>query len=228
MAARQPLVISLQLRINSLCQSQTSQEMQAVGVNAEIRIVEFIHLAADFDGRANGETLKLLRESSDVNDWRNAARADLVHLITGGKGGIGDVNSYGAVTGYRSFNSYTFTHEVSQFSVASKDNTYASIYASFSLSVSFLLAFLFKIGHNLGCYHDRRNSETSHPFAHGFRVPGVLRTVMSYSSGCASCPRIPYFSADGYSLNDGAPIGDPSHNCALEIAQNAPTVAKWR
>lgn len=94
-------------------QSETNQAMQGVGVNAEIRIIGLVHLTADFDGGADGYSLDVIDKSSNVRDWRNAAGADLVHMITGGSGGIATVNSYRAVTGYQSLNSYVFIHEVS-------------------------------------------------------------------------------------------------------------------
>ena len=60
-----------------------------------------------------------------------------------------------------------------------------------------------EIGHNLGAHHARDQltadeikmyeSKGLAPYAYGIRVPGVFRTIMSYS--CSSeCPRINYFS----------------------------------
>ncbi|CAN0368433.1 unnamed protein product, partial [Ectocarpus sp. 13 AM-2016] len=55
-----------------------------------------------------------------------------------------------------------------------------------------------EIAHNMGCYHDRANSNTQDDYRHGYRYctgPDPYRTIMSYSqNGCDGVPRVNYFS----------------------------------
>jgi len=96
-----------------LLQSETNSAMQGVGVNVEIRIVDIKYLKSDYDGDVSSETLNLIGDDVNIQAWRDEAGADLVAMITGGSGGIARVNSFQSVTGFKNFNSFTFTHEVS-------------------------------------------------------------------------------------------------------------------
>ncbi|KAI9019930.1 hypothetical protein DFJ74DRAFT_707979 [Hyaloraphidium curvatum] len=60
-----------------------------------------------------------------------------------------------------------------------------------------------EMGHNMGCWHDRETagadkpgaSAAAFPYAYGYRVPGVFRTVMAYECETGGvCPTVPYFS----------------------------------
>lgn len=80
----------------------------------------------------------------------------------------------------------------------------------------------------MGARHNREHSDRGdNPYSigHGYRLPGIFRTVMSYGNGCF-CPRIPFFSADGYSFG-GEVIGSPTENNARVVAYNAPRVSRF-
>lgn len=97
----------------SLLQSETNSAMQGVGANVKIRIVGIKFLGDDFDGYANSGTLSYIGDDVNVQAWRDELGADLVAIITGGGGGMARVNGFQSATGYRNFNVFTFTHEVS-------------------------------------------------------------------------------------------------------------------
>jgi hypothetical protein len=75
----------------------------------------------------------------------------------------------------------------------------------------------------MGARHDRANSEEQHDFAHGHRLVGNFRTIMSYNAGC-DCPRIPYFSADGFTYM-GQPLGTATEDNARQLRLSTPTTA---
>jgi hypothetical protein len=60
------------------------------------------------------------------------------------------------------------------------------------------LSYVHEIGHNLGCAHDRVNSNVSgrYPYSYGYQSPAEkFRTVMAYDCPNPNgCPRITYFS----------------------------------
>lgn len=69
--------------------------------------------------------------------------------------------------------------------------------------------FAHEVGHNLGAHHDPANADGSgpKPFNRGY-VSATLdwRTMMSYSSACSGCVRLPYFSNPKLTHN-GQPMG---------------------
>ena len=90
------------------------------------------------------------------------------------------------------------------------------------------LVFAHEIGHNLGCAHDRANSDINdgrYSYSFGFQSPVEnFHTVMSYDCP-GGCPEIPYYS-NPYILYDGEPIGiaDPDP----DSADNAATINQTR
>jgi hypothetical protein len=98
-------------------QSETNRAMQSVGVAAEIRVVDIIHLAPGYDGRPNRGTLNVIRHNSNVQQWRNEAKADLVAMITGEDptgqfGGIAYRNSHESATSHKALQNFAWTHEI--------------------------------------------------------------------------------------------------------------------
>jgi hypothetical protein len=78
----------------------------------------------------------------------------------------------------------------------------------------------------MGALHNRENSDTQTEYSHGYRqiaTTGSFRTVMSYNDGC-NCQRIPYFSANGFTLSD-QPIGTPTEDNARLLRTTAPRTA---
>lgn len=91
-----------------------------------------------------------------------------------------------------------------------------------------LYTFQHELLHNFGCDHNRDSTPFLHPYAHGFQVKDELRTVMSYrcAGGGDNCPRIPFPSANGYQHN-GISIGDPEHDNARLVRENAQRVSNY-
>lgn len=87
-----------------------------------------------------------------------------------------------------------------------------------------------EIGHIIGTRHDRSLDQNMHPFpnGHGFVSPDLKwRTMMSYKAGCNGCPRLPIWSTPD-NVVEGKPAGDPLHNNAAVIRENADRVAAFR
>lgn len=77
----------------------------------------------------------------------------------------------------------------------------------------------------MGAQHNREDSSNQHEYGHGYRQTSgnSFRTVMAYNNGC-NCQRIPYFSANGFFLND-QPIGTPTEDNARLLRITAPVAA---
>ncbi|CAM9444977.1 unnamed protein product, partial [Ectocarpus sp. 13 AM-2016] len=88
-----------------------------------------------------------------------------------------------------------------------------------------------EIAHNMGCHHDRSNSDVDTAYSHGWRYcTGTVtyRTVMSYSSnGCSGVPRVNYFSNPDVSLG-GVPTGTATNDNARCIEDSMEAVAEFR
>lgn len=87
-----------------------------------------------------------------------------------------------------------------------------------------------EIGHIIGTRHDRSLDQNVAPFphGHGFVSPDLKwRTIMSYKAGCSGCPRLPIWSTPD-KVVEGKPAGDPLHNNAAVIRDNAARVAGFR
>jgi hypothetical protein len=94
--------------------------------------------------------------------------------------------------------------------------------------------FAHELGHNLGSQHDRENATKPPAFDHsyGYKIPDQWRSVMAYSTGCSSCPRMPFFS-NPYLTFEGAPTGvhggDPDGaDNALTFELTKGIAANWR
>jgi hypothetical protein len=97
-----------------------------------------------------------------------------------------------------------------------------------SASATGYYSFGHELAHNMGSQHDYDNSLVPPvaPYAHGYRLPGQIRTIMAYP--CANtCQRVPYFSNPNVLVN-GQPLGvdygvDPDH-----AADNARSINEVR
>ena len=183
-----------------LLQAEANDAMQAVGVsNVAIQIVSIVYVT--FDSGPDEATLDTLASSQNVAQWREDAQADLVALITGTVPG-------GPICGRASgiFSVYSATRHdcLDQFS------------------------FTHELGHNFGARHDLDADPTSNPpFAHGHQDPnGQLRTMMATNCPNGFCPRIPFFSADGFTFQ-GIPIGSSTADNARLLGENGPLVAQF-
>ncbi|CAN0210802.1 unnamed protein product, partial [Ectocarpus sp. 6 AP-2014] len=128
-----------------------------------------------------GPELDALAADSDVDDLRDQYQGDLVQLVGyfPGTCGLGYIFNGNAEFGFSLVGSNCF------------DN----------------LSHTHEIAHNMGCYHDRLNSNTQDAYRHGYRYctgTDPYRTIMSYyQNGCGGdptpqadpiVPRVNYFS----------------------------------
>jgi len=149
-------------------EEQTNEAMQGVGVRTSITFVRLIYIDAGFDGRPSVESLEVLRTSPNIATWRSQSGADLVAMVTGN-------DPDGRIGGMAYLNS---PQSVSSFS-----------------SIQFY-TMTHEIMHCIGANHNPENSGTQHPYAHGFQVPGVLRTyVRELTSKSKHLLKLPFFDA---------------------------------
>jgi alpha-tubulin suppressor-like RCC1 family protein len=95
--------------------------------------------------------------------------------------------------------------------------------------------FAHELGHNMGCMHDRANSDQDGVFvySYGYQHPGRFRTIMAYSCP-GGCGTMPYFSNPDVLVNDDPtgvdPVVDLSHSaeCARTLNETYATVGNWR
>ncbi|CAN0080080.1 unnamed protein product [Scytosiphon promiscuus] len=88
-----------------------------------------------------------------------------------------------------------------------------------------------EMAHNLGCFHDRDNSNTQTDYSHGWRYctgDVQYRTIMGYTTGCVSSPgRINYFSNPDISYL-GLPTGTATADNARRIEDTMVAVSNFR
>jgi hypothetical protein len=95
-------------------------------------------------------------------------------------------------------------------------------------NLTFLSLLFVGSGHNLGGLHNREDCSNDHEYAHGYRqISGSssFRTVMAYDNGC-NCQRMPYFSANGFSIS-GQAIGTPTEDNARLFRTTAARAAAY-
>src|SRR6266542_2578540 len=149
-----------------------------------------------------------------VHTWRNQYGADLVCLFTETMttyAGLGFLMSNVSTN----FSSYAFS-------------VVRRVYAAGTYT------FAHELGHNMGCAHDRQNSNSqgAYPYSYGYRFVGsdnvTYRDIMAYPPGT----RIQYFSNPNVSFL-GTPTGvaagaTNAADNATTISNTAPTVASFR
>ncbi|CAM9277620.1 unnamed protein product, partial [Ectocarpus sp. 12 AP-2014] len=88
-----------------------------------------------------------------------------------------------------------------------------------------------EFGHNLGCRHDRGNSDTGMTaYGHGLRYctgTPQFRTVMTYSNDCSGAELINYFSNPDVEYL-GQPTGTATENNAQTVKDNMVDVSLFR
>ena len=134
----------------------------------------------------------------NVHTIRSQYKADFVALILNSGSGIGFVNSYFDTA----------------FSTTNKDYITGHTFAH-------------ELGHNLGCYHDRNNSGTQAPYAHGYQnVPASIRSILAYGCSSSYCQRVLRYSSPDITY-EGNTIGTSTENCALKIRERRVEVANF-
>ncbi len=150
----------------------------------------------------------------EVNVWRDEYAADIVSLVVADNRGCG-------------------------VAFLMQDATHA--FEAFAFNVNTCINYeslAHEIGHNMGCHHNRENTNGNGVFEYsfGYQDPGGrFRTVMAYpcpGGPLGGCPRIRHFSNPDVSYL-GRPTGVPidqsdSANNALTLNQTALTVANFR
>jgi hypothetical protein len=133
-------------------------------------------------------------------EWRNTNGADLLAMITGHVPGV--------PCGIARQNSFTTA------------TSYICLDQKFG--------FAQQLGHNLGCYKNRANSTTQHPYAHGYQYKNELRTIMSEECTPQTCTMVPYFSSPDITLSRKRTIGTSDNDCARMINERAPYIENYR
>ncbi|CAM9269926.1 unnamed protein product [Ectocarpus sp. 8 AP-2014] len=180
--------------------------------NLEYRLVraeELPYSQMEYDPNADtistAPELYTMASNTDVHDLRDDYQADLVQMVGYFPGTCGiafDFTGNDAL-GYSLVDSNCF------------DN----------------LSHTHEIAHNMGCHHDRDNSDVDTDYSHGWRYcTGTVtyRTIMSYSSnGCSGVSRVNYFSNPDVSLG-GEPTGTATNDNARCIEDSMEAVAEFR
>jgi hypothetical protein len=99
-----------------LLQNEMNTAMRYVGINASIRIVKVIHLGSSYDGRPAESTLKQIRNTAEIKQWRTDSNADLVAMLTGSDpggriGGIAYLNSFESAISVSALAGYAFARK---------------------------------------------------------------------------------------------------------------------
>lgn len=93
------------------------------------------------------------------------------------------------------------------------------------------LTLVHETAHNFGASHDIGASQPGpglHSYSQGYVNPAVgYRTIMSYSTACSGCMRVPYFS-NPTAMYNGNPTGDPGKDNARTLTESAAGVASYR
>ncbi len=168
------------------------------GFNGRFHLVGLMQSAVTDDPDL-GVILPRVRTDAATMAERNAVGADLVSLLVPAAGhpdgcGIGYVMQDPASPGFDAW-----AYQVSRYDCA---KTYFS--------------WAHEHGHNLGMGHNQEQTpSTFYPYAHGWGVGGVFRTILSYASACTpSCPRVGRFSTPHRNYS-GHPAG------VADLAENA-------
>eukprot|EP00903_Cladosiphon_okamuranus_P019467 g17901.t1 len=150
--------------------------------------------------------LPALRASADVLALRNEVQADLVLLV----------GNFPSVCGLG------YVHQFGRDDLG---------YSLMTLSCFDNLTHSHEMGHNLGCLHDRANSNYLTEYDHGWRYcTGAVqyRTIMSYTNGCNPAPpKVNHFSNPDISVL-GLPTGTSTDDNARTIEDNMVDVSNFR
>jgi hypothetical protein len=197
------------------------QRLRLVGAS-EVSYVESGDIGVDLDrvtcpkGQVcNGAVLDPTGYLEEAQALRDAARADLVSLITETPGG-----SYCGIAWLMGGNSPSFA----PYGYSVVERTCMTGYYSFG----------HELGHNMGLNHARSDptGTGAYDYSYGYKDPGsAFRTVMAYNCP-ASCPRVLHFSNPAVSYAGkatGVSAASPSsaHN-ALSLDGTRATVAGFR
>ena len=181
-------------------------------VNAVYRLVKTAEVAHDDAGNLSTD-LGWVRSDATVASLRNQSGADMVSLVVENGAGYCGMG-YAMAPVSANFAAYAF--QVTARNCALGNMTLAHEH-----------------GHNLGMQHDAANgpapASAAFPWAYGYLVNGVFRTVMSYSTECPNgCARVPYFSNPDVSYQ-GYPTGVANSSDNARVANaTAALVAGFR
>ncbi|CAN0372426.1 unnamed protein product [Ascophyllum nodosum] len=174
------------------------------GIDLTLSLVYVGQLPYEETSTSSSTVLENLSTDEDVADLRNTHNADLVQMAgnVGFSCGIANLFSGSSVDGFSAVN---------------------------PLCIDFL-SHTHEMGHNLGCYHNRDNSNTQTDFAHGYRYcdsTDPYRTIMAAFCTDPAIPRINWFSnPDVVALNKVTGTND--NDCARAIEENMSRVADFR
>jgi len=136
----------------------------------------------------------------NAHTLRDHYNADLVAIITNVGSGV----------------AWLFNGEGSGFSVTNKDYIGGHTFAH-------------ELGHNIGCWHDRANSNgAASDYNFGYQNPGAsIRSIQAYGCSNTYCQRVNMYATPLYTYN-GDTIGTTTEDCARTIRENKFSIANYR
>ena len=190
---------------------ETNQSLRASRINnVKVRLVHTQLTNYVEDGAEHFDHVWRMVDKGDgfmeeVPGLRNEKKADIVILVVDDKSGCGLATRV----------------------AADAEEAYAVVHHECAAST---YSIAHEIGHIIGTRHDRSLDQNTTPFphGHGFVSPDLKwRTIMSYKASCGGCPRLPVWSTPDKVIK-GTAAGDPWHNNAAVIRDNAARVAGFR
>jgi hypothetical protein len=201
--------IDVEKDLVALAVEQTNESFVTSGIgNIKLRLVHTEKIGYD---ESDGEYFDHLYRMVDgkpgfetVRRLRNEKRADVVALI------IDDVSGCGLSTRV----------------AADADEAFVVVHHSCAV-LTYSMAH--EIGHILGARHDKALDDNTSPFpyGHGFVNGTKWRDIMSYTSSCNGCPRLPFWSNPTIKVM-GEPGGTNDTDNARVILEQADRVSKFR
>ncbi len=187
----------------------SNQRFRTSNANVRLRVTTMREVEYDERGDASADLDAITREDGvidQVQAWRDADGADLVAMS------VANMDKYAGLA---------------WLGGNANDSEFA-IY-SVTLHNSLNWAFTHEIGHNLGCNHDRQNSDGGgfRNYSYGYRFKGAggntYRTQMAYDPGI----RLDQFSNPDIQF-DGRPTGSSGEDNARSIRASSKNVAAFR
>ncbi|KAL7539111.1 hypothetical protein ACHAXR_009034, partial [Thalassiosira sp. AJA248-18] len=196
----------------------TNQAYKKSGIETQLRLVH-TYRTPNYDDTSSGPgkgqcgamlddfTFKNDNHMDEVHTKRESWGADMLVLLTSHVGGCGGIAWVGHV------GSYSYSHLM--FSVTKQ---------RFSIGGTFA----HELGHNFGCWHDRKSSGNKYPYQYGYQNEAArIRSVMAYECSPMRCPRVQMFSTP-HLMWDGHKMGDAQNDCARVHNEQRGKISRYR